>query len=108
MSEINKTEEIPEDTFPINLKLIQKYQRAEPSLMAKKGDGTYDRGSFGGGSNIDLNPIMCEDKIFIISIVKKNVLHWYHTYLLHPGMDRTEATIYQYLYCTQIIHVGCK
>ena len=32
VSEINDTEEIPEGNFPINLKLIQKYQREEPSI----------------------------------------------------------------------------
>ena len=35
MSEINDTEEVPEGTFPINLKLIQKYQRLETSITAK-------------------------------------------------------------------------
>ena len=25
-------------------------------------------------------------------------MKWYHTYLLHPGLDRTEAMIRQYLY----------
>ena len=33
VSEINDMEEISEVTFPINLKLIQRYQRAEPSVM---------------------------------------------------------------------------
>ena len=32
MSEIDDIEELPEGTFPINLKLIQKYQRTEPSI----------------------------------------------------------------------------
>ena len=44
MSEINDTEEIPEGTFPINLKSIAKYQRVEPSLMAKYKDGTHHKG----------------------------------------------------------------
>ena len=35
MSENNDTEELPEGTFPINLKLIQKYQRQEPIIIAK-------------------------------------------------------------------------
>ena len=35
VSEINDTEEIPEGNFHINLKLIDKYQWTEPSLMAK-------------------------------------------------------------------------
>ena len=35
VSENNGTEGIPEGTFPINLKLIQLFQRTEPSLMDK-------------------------------------------------------------------------
>ena len=35
VSEINDIEELPEGNFPINLKLIKKYQRTEPSLIAK-------------------------------------------------------------------------
>ena len=29
-------------------------------------------------------------------------MKWYHTYLLHPGLDRTEAMICQYLYWSGI------
>ena len=83
MSEINYIEELPEGTFTINLKLIQRHQRMEPSLMDKYKDGTYLAGSFHGGSNNDLSLIACEDNIFILSILQSDVLHWYHTYLLH-------------------------
>ena len=34
VSEINDIKELPEGNFPINLKLIQKYQRSEPSIIA--------------------------------------------------------------------------
>ena len=66
MSEINDIEEIPEGGFPINLKLIAKYQWKEPSLLAKYKDGTYHKGSFCGGSNIYINLITCEDNIVIL------------------------------------------
>ena len=46
MSEINDIEELYEGTFPINLKLIAKYQQTEPSLMAKYKDGAYHKGLF--------------------------------------------------------------
>ena len=46
----------------------------------------YNKGSFCGGSNVDLNLITCEDKIIIPEILQSYVLHWYHTYLLHPGL----------------------
>ena len=54
VSEINDLEEIPEGTSPINLKLIAKYQRTEPSLMAKFKYGTFHKGSFRGGIKIFL------------------------------------------------------
>ena len=62
MSEINNIEELPEGTFPINLKLIQKYQHIEPSIISKYETGKYHQGSLSGGSNIDINLIMCKDK----------------------------------------------
>ena len=98
MSEINNTKEIPEGNFPINLKLIAKYQLAEHILIAKYKDGTYHKGYFRGGSNIGLNLKICEDKIFVLSKLQSYILHWYHMYLLHPGMDRSKAMICQHLY----------
>ena len=51
----------------------------------------YQKGSFFGGSNIDLKLITCKDKIVIPSKLQSYILYWYHTYLLHPEMDRTEG-----------------
>ena len=64
---MNNIEELPEGTFPINLKLIQKYQRMEPSIKSKYKDGTYHKVSFHGGNNIEINLITCEDNIVIPS-----------------------------------------
>ena len=102
MPEINDIEEITEGKFPINLKLIQRHQREEPSIKAKYKDGTYHKVYFSGGSNIDLKLITCKDKIVITSILQGYVVNWYHTYLLHPGMDRTEDMIHQHLYWPDI------
>ena len=74
MSEINDIEEIPEGIFSIKLKLIQKYQRLEPSITAKYKDSTYHKGSFRGGSIIDLNLITCKDKINITTSTKRTLL----------------------------------
>ena len=87
MPEINDKEEIPEGNFPINLKLIKEYQWTEPSLMDKYKDSTYHKSSFCSGINIDINLIMCEDKIVITSIFQSYVLHWYHKHIFHTGMD---------------------
>ena len=65
VSEINDTEELPEGTFPINLKLIAKHQRQESIIRDKYKDGTYHKGYFRGVSNTDINLIMCKGKIVI-------------------------------------------
>ena len=75
MSEINDIGEIPDGDFPINLNIIDQYQQTGPSLMDKYEDGTYYKGSFRGGSNIDLRLRTCKDKIIIQSIIQNFVLH---------------------------------
>ena len=84
MSEINYIEEIPEGTFPINVKMVAKDQRTEPSIMSKYKYGTYHKGYLRGVININVILITCEDKIVIQKILQMYVLHWYYTYLLHP------------------------
>ena len=108
MSEINDIEELHEGIFPINLKLIQKQQSEESRITAKYNDGTYHKGSFCGGSNIDINLITCKDDIVVPPILQIYLLHWYHTYILHPGMDITEAIIFQNLYWPNTIDAVCK
>ena len=75
MSEIKDIEELPEGNFPINLKLIQQYQRKEPRIRAKYKTGMYHKGSFCGGGNIYINLITCKDNIFILSILQSYVLY---------------------------------
>ena len=52
-----------------------------------------ETGFFNGGIHIDLNFITLEDNNIIMPILQSYVLHWHHMYLVHPGMDRTEAII---------------
>ena len=108
MSDFNDIEEIPEDTFPINLRLIQTHQREEPSTTVKYKDGRYHKGYVRGGINIYLNLITCKYKIVIMSKLQSYVVHWYHTYQFHPGMDITEVMITQHLYWPDIIDVVRK
>jgi hypothetical protein len=108
MSETYGIEELETGTFPLTYRIIDKYQRKDTQLLKKlkrtidsntSTDHTsnYHTKSFrGGGKEIDL--ICREDKIVIPKVLQKYVLHWYHTYLLHPGSDRTELTIKQHLY----------
>ena len=102
MSEINDTEELPKGIFPINLKIINQYQQKYPILKDKYEMGTYQKGYFCGGININLNLITCKDKVVIPSKLQSYILNWDHIYLLHPVMNRTEAMICQNLYWSSI------
>ena len=97
MSEINDIEELPEGTLPINLKFIKKNHWLEPSIIAKNKTGTSHKGYFRVGSNVDLKLIVCKDNIVLLQKLQSYVLHWYHTYLLRPGMNRTQAMTCQHL-----------
>ena len=59
---------------------------------------------FRGGSIIDLKLITCKNNIIITLKLQIYLLHWYYTYLLHPGMDIEKAMILQHLYWTNIIY----
>ncbi len=46
---------------------------------------------------------MCyQDRIYVPKALRKHVVDWYHTYLMHPGETRTEETIAQHLYSPNI------
>ena len=64
--------------------------------------GAYLKGPFSRGSNLNIKLKTFDDKIFIPSIIQSYILHWYHTYLFRPGIDRTEAIFFQHLYWTVI------
>ena len=108
VSEIINNKGWSKGDFTINLKLINQYKQKDPRLKTNDKMGTYKKEYFRGGSNINHNLITCYDKIVIMSRFKSYILHWYHTYFLHPGMDRTEAIIYQHLYWTLIINLSGK
>ena len=80
----------------------------KPIIKYKYKDGTYHKDSFYGSSNININPIMCKDKIVILSKIQSYIFYWYHTYLFHPIMDKAEAMICQYLYWPDIRYSICK
>ena len=76
--------------------------------MDKYKEGKYRKCYFRGGSNSHINLITCEYKIVILSIIQGYLLNWYHTYLLHPQMDRTKAMIFQHFYWHGIIYTVRK
>ena len=96
LSEVNDTEELHGGIFLINLKLIDQYQRKDPSLNAKYKMGAYKKGYFRGGSHININLVTCEGNIVIQSILQSYVLYWYYKYLLRPVMGRTDVVILQH------------
>ena len=53
--------------------------------MNKYKDDTYHKGSFCGGSNIDINLIMCEDKIVIPQFSK--VMYYIGTIIIYFIQD---------------------
>ena len=70
--------------------------------------GTYHKDSFCEGINDNIILKTRKDKIFKPSKLQIYVLHWYHKYLLHSGMDRTEAMIFQHLYWLDIRNAARK
>ena len=51
ISELYDIEELPESTFPLSLKLIDRYQQEDPILTEKLKCAEYSKGSFRGGIN---------------------------------------------------------
>ena len=97
MPDLYDIEELPEGTFPLSFNLIDRCQREDPFLTEKLKCKQFTRGSFRGGQNtIYLKTY--KDKIVIRQKLQKYVVKWYHTYLLHPGLEQTEEMILQHLY----------
>ena len=68
-----------------------------PSQQKKLKCAEYTKGCFHGGLNT-IELATYKDKIIITQLLQKHVVKWYHTYQLHPGLDRTDAMIHQNLY----------
>ena len=102
LSESYCVDKLEADTFPLTFKFIDKYQRKDSTLMGKlkssinKNNGYHTESFRGGGKSIEL--ICYNSKIVIPTALRKYVLNWYHTYLLHPGSTRMEETIKQHFY----------
>ena len=88
--------------FPLSFKLVDFYQKEDPILTEKLKCAEYIKGYFRGGQNTT-NLVTFNDKIVTPQILQRCVVKWYHTYILHPGLDRMEAMIHQHFYCPGII-----
>ena len=45
---------------------------------------------------------MAKAKIYVPTILQKKIVQWYHTMLCHPRENRTEATIHQHYYWSNL------
>jgi len=99
LSELMAGETLPSDIFPLKLDVIAYYQQRDSDLQKLIGADTHvSRKTFRGGEQL----LCYKNRIFVPKVLRKHVVDWYHTYLLHPGENRTEETIAQHLYWPNI------
>ena len=92
-------EELSEDAFPMSYAILGKAQSKDKAILAevKKKQSKYVIQPFeGGGKTRDL--ICYNNKIVVPSKLQARIVQWYHDYLGHPGINRTEETIGQHLW----------
>ena len=82
--------------FPLSFRLIYRYHQEYPILTENNNSEECIKGSFCGVQN-NINLVTFNDKIVIPQLLQMYVVEWYHAYILHPGLDRTEAMLCQYL-----------
>ena len=88
-------EKLDSNAFSLTYQTIDKYQRKDKELTDKIKVANYHTKYFLGGGNTFI--LICKnDRIIMPEIIQKYVVSWYHTHLLHPGMNFTEATIIQH------------
>ena len=93
MSKLYGIDELPEGTFLLSFNIIDRYQREDSFILEKPNSEEYQKDSFCGGQNT-IKLVTYKYKIVLPQKVQKYVMIWYHTYLLHPGLDQAEATIH--------------
>ena len=77
--------------------MIDKYQLKDKELVAKLKSANYHTKYFHGGG-IVTHLICRSDKTVIPKILRKCVVNWYKTYIIHPRMDCTDTSISQPYY----------
>ncbi len=99
---VSDKKESEDEFFPLNYSLIDEHQHRDPMICKKLRNEVYSTSTFCCGGNNDrirsIDLITYNKKIVVPSTLQKQVLNWYHSYLLHPGMTRTEETIIQHFY----------
>jgi transposase InsO family protein len=96
ITEFEIDDDLPDTAYPLNLKLITKYQQKDEEILKRLQENPkYQLKSFSGGGKVR-QLVVKDDKIVIPAAVQRRIVDWYHTYLCHPGETRTEATIRQH------------
>ncbi len=93
-----KTREDEDDVLPVQLKRLMEAQQRDKQLLKElRSNPNYSIKAFrGGGKTRKL--ITKKGKIAVPTSLQRQVVQWYHETLCHPGINRTEMTINQYLY----------
>jgi transposase InsO family protein len=85
--------------FPLDYSQISRAQLKEKKWlkMHDKKDSPYESLNFMfAGEQV---PVLCfKEKMVIPPSLQKRIIDWYHSYLGHPGINRTEETISQHLW----------
>ena len=99
LSEMFAQTTLDREVFPVNFSVLASFQQRDQDLQALvETDPNVSRKIFRGGEQL----ICFKDRIYVPKELRKHVVDWYHTYLMHPGETRMEETIAQHLYWPNI------
>ncbi len=92
-------EKIDSMEFPLSYLILQQAQLQDRQLQKNvtKFKQKYVRTQFHGGGKTVATLLTYKGKIVVPPKLIKQVIHWHHHWLGHPGIIRTEETIKQYL-----------
>jgi len=86
--------ELPADIYPLQMTLLSHEQDKDSSIQNALQDcnTNYIRKEVRGDSKRH-EVVFCNDKIVVPRSLRKRLIDWYQTTLMHPGINRTEQTI---------------
>jgi hypothetical protein len=105
-------DDLPDDAYHLQYKLIAKHQNQQKDLFVKlnkQHDGFHLKSFCGGGKKRIL--ICRNEKIVIPKTLQRRVVIWYHNMLCHSGETRTEQTIRQQFWWSNLredVHDICS
>jgi hypothetical protein len=80
------------ETFPMNPQLIEREQQKDKQIQHSKQKSPTHYGEM----KVERATLITHDgKIVLPKSLTERVIDWYHTYLVHPGETRMEATLRQ-------------